>query len=100
MISRQISLELDLTYAPLTITSQKPIEHELDLLFEAIYDYYIGGQSSAAPRTAPAAPAPQVLHTPTTSTTTANTALTSTNSSPQATDIPNTSQDVDELKSE
>nr|GEX30105.1 ribonuclease H-like domain-containing protein [Tanacetum cinerariifolium] len=45
---------LDLTYAPSTITSQKPTERELDPLFEAMYDDYIGGQPSAAPRIAPA----------------------------------------------
>ncbi|GJY07371.1 retrovirus-related pol polyprotein from transposon TNT 1-94 [Tanacetum coccineum] len=54
------------------------------------------GQPSTAPRTAPATPVPQVLHTQKASTTTANTAPTSINSSPQAVDIPNTSQDVDE----
>nr|GEZ38079.1 hypothetical protein [Tanacetum cinerariifolium] len=78
---------LDLTYAPSTITSQKPTERELDLLFETIYDDYIGGQQSAALRTAPATPTLQVL-------------LTLTNSSPQATYIPNTSQEVDELEPE
>ncbi|GKD30793.1 retrovirus-related pol polyprotein from transposon TNT 1-94 [Tanacetum coccineum] len=50
MTSGQISLGLDLTYAPLTITTQQPTERELDLLFEAMYDDYIGGQPSAAPR--------------------------------------------------
>nr|GFA84718.1 hypothetical protein [Tanacetum cinerariifolium] len=35
---------LDLTYAPSTITMQQPSEGELDLLFEAMYDDYIGGQ--------------------------------------------------------
>ncbi|GKD31019.1 retrovirus-related pol polyprotein from transposon TNT 1-94 [Tanacetum coccineum] len=50
---------LALTYAPSTITSQKPTERDLDLLFEAMYDDYIGGQPSAAPRTAPAALVPQ-----------------------------------------
>nr|GEW62195.1 Gag-Pol polyprotein [Tanacetum cinerariifolium] len=97
MTSRQINSRLDLTYATLTITSQKPTKRELDLLFESIYDYYIGGQPSAATRTTPAAQAPQVLHTATTSTTTTNTAPTPTNSSSQAADIPNTSHDVDEL---
>nr|GFB36347.1 hypothetical protein [Tanacetum cinerariifolium] len=100
MISRQISSGLDLTYASSTITSQKPTERELDLLFEAMYDDYIGGQPSAAPRTYLVAPANQVLQTLTSSTTTADTALTSTNSSSQAADIPNTSHDdVDELNS-
>ncbi|GKE50589.1 hypothetical protein Tco_1481847 [Tanacetum coccineum] len=55
MTSGQISSGLDLTYAPSTITSQKPTERELDLLFEAINDDYIGGQPSAALRTIPAA---------------------------------------------
>ncbi|GJT90735.1 retrovirus-related pol polyprotein from transposon TNT 1-94 [Tanacetum coccineum] len=89
---------LDLTYAPSTITTQQPTKCELDLLFEAMYDDYIGGQPSAAPRTVPAAQAPQVLQTPTTSTTIADTAPTPTNSSSQATNFPNTSQDVDELE--
>ncbi|GJU90782.1 retrovirus-related pol polyprotein from transposon TNT 1-94 [Tanacetum coccineum] len=50
---------LDLTYATSSITSQKPTECGLDLLFEAMYADYIGGQSSSAPRTAPTALAPQ-----------------------------------------
>ncbi|GJS85238.1 retrovirus-related pol polyprotein from transposon TNT 1-94 [Tanacetum coccineum] len=50
---------LDLTYAPSTITTQKPTEHELDLLFKAMYDDYIGGQPSATPRIVLAAQAPQ-----------------------------------------
>ncbi|GJZ62172.1 retrovirus-related pol polyprotein from transposon TNT 1-94 [Tanacetum coccineum] len=61
---------LDLTYAPSTITTQKPTEGELDLLLEAMYDDYIGGQPSSAP---------------------ADTAPTPTNSSSQATNFPNTS---------
>nr|GEZ71800.1 hypothetical protein [Tanacetum cinerariifolium] len=51
MTSGHISLGLDLTYAPSTITSQQPSEGELDLLFEAMYDDYIGGQPSATART-------------------------------------------------
>ncbi|GJR42602.1 retrovirus-related pol polyprotein from transposon TNT 1-94 [Tanacetum coccineum] len=90
----------DLTYASSTITSQNLTEHELDLLFEAMYDDYIGGQPSVAPRTTHATSVPQVLQTPTASTTTADTTSTPTNSSSQAADIPNTSQDVDELKPE
>nr|GEW59142.1 copia protein [Tanacetum cinerariifolium] len=42
MTSRQISSGFDLTYAPSTITTQQPTEGELDLLFEAMYDDYIG----------------------------------------------------------
>nr|GEW03982.1 reverse transcriptase domain-containing protein [Tanacetum cinerariifolium] len=53
MTSGQISSGLDLTYAPLTITTQQPSEGELDLLFEAMYDDYIGGQPSATARTVP-----------------------------------------------
>nr|GEV93291.1 Gag-Pol polyprotein [Tanacetum cinerariifolium] len=49
-------------------------------------------------RNASATQAPQVLQTPTASTTTADTALTPTNSSSQAINIPNTSQYVYELE--
>nr|GEX85902.1 putative reverse transcriptase domain-containing protein [Tanacetum cinerariifolium] len=57
--SGQISLALDLTYAPSTITTQQPTEGELDLLFKAMYDDYISGHPSAIPRTVPAAQAHQ-----------------------------------------
>nr|GEV16001.1 integrase, catalytic region, zinc finger, CCHC-type, peptidase aspartic, catalytic [Tanacetum cinerariifolium] len=73
---------------------------ELDLLFEAMYDYYIGGQPSATARTVLAAQEPQVRQTSTTSTSIADTAPTPTNSSSLATNFPNTSQDVDELNSQ
>nr|GEX63318.1 retrovirus-related Pol polyprotein from transposon TNT 1-94 [Tanacetum cinerariifolium] len=59
MTSGQISSGLDLTYAPSTITTQQPNECELDLLFETMYDDYIGGQPSATARTIPAAQEPQ-----------------------------------------
>ncbi|GJV02267.1 integrase, catalytic region, zinc finger, CCHC-type containing protein [Tanacetum coccineum] len=59
MTSGQISSGLDLTYASSTITTQQPNEHELYLLFEVMYDDYIGGQPSASPRTIPDAQAPQ-----------------------------------------
>ncbi|GKF24550.1 hypothetical protein Tco_0076872, partial [Tanacetum coccineum] len=100
MTSGQISSGLDLTYAPSIITTQQPTEGELDLLFEAMYDDHIGGQPSAAPRTVPAAQAPQVLQTPTTTTTTGDTAPTPTNSSSQATSILSTSHNVDELETQ
>nr|GEV91134.1 hypothetical protein [Tanacetum cinerariifolium] len=58
MTSGQINSGLNLTYASSTITSQKSTERELDLLFEAMYDDYIDGQTSTASRTTPAAPAP------------------------------------------
>nr|GFC90941.1 hypothetical protein [Tanacetum cinerariifolium] len=51
MTSGHISSGLDLPYAPSTITTQQPSEGELDLLFEAMYDDYIGGQLSATART-------------------------------------------------
>ncbi|GJZ83012.1 retrovirus-related pol polyprotein from transposon TNT 1-94 [Tanacetum coccineum] len=98
MTSRQISSGLDLTYAPSIIKTQQPTVRKLDLLFEAMYDDYISGQPSASTRTAPAAQVPQVLQSPMTSRTTTDTAPTPTNSSSQDTNIPNTSQDVDELE--
>ncbi|GJR31640.1 retrovirus-related pol polyprotein from transposon TNT 1-94 [Tanacetum coccineum] len=58
---------------------------------QTIYDDYIGGQPSAAPRTIPDAQVPQVLQTPTTSTTIADSTLTPTNSSSQAPNNPNSS---------
>ncbi|GKA72436.1 retrovirus-related pol polyprotein from transposon TNT 1-94, partial [Tanacetum coccineum] len=56
-----------------------------------MHDDYIGGQPSAALRTSPAAQAPQVLQTPTATTTTIDTAPTPKNSSSQATNLLNTS---------
>nr|GEZ92851.1 integrase, catalytic region, zinc finger, CCHC-type, peptidase aspartic, catalytic [Tanacetum cinerariifolium]GEZ96468.1 integrase, catalytic region, zinc finger, CCHC-type, peptidase aspartic, catalytic [Tanacetum cinerariifolium] len=100
MTSGRISLGLDLTYAPSTITTQPPTEGELDLLFEAMYDDYIGGQPSAALRTVLVAQAQQVRQTSTTSTSIAETAPTPTNSSSHATNFLNTLQDVDELNSQ
>nr|GEW23053.1 hypothetical protein [Tanacetum cinerariifolium] len=100
MTSGQISSGLDLTYAPLTITTQQLTEDELDLLFEAVCDDYIGGQPSTASRTVSAAQAHQVRQTLTTSTSIADTTPTPKNSSSQATNFPNTSQDVDKLNSQ
>nr|GFB63256.1 hypothetical protein [Tanacetum cinerariifolium] len=59
MTSGQISSGLDLTYAPSTITTQQPIEGELDLLFEAMYDDYFGGQPSVNMENVPTAQEPQ-----------------------------------------
>nr|GFA02246.1 hypothetical protein [Tanacetum cinerariifolium] len=55
MTSGQISSGLDLTYAPSTITKQQPTKGELDLLFEAMYDDYFGGQPSATVENVPPA---------------------------------------------
>nr|GEW64279.1 hypothetical protein [Tanacetum cinerariifolium] len=71
MTSGQISSGLDLTYASSIITTQQPTKDELDLLFEAMYDDYIG-----------------------------DTTPTPTNSSSQATNFPITLQDVDRLKTQ
>nr|GEU33579.1 hypothetical protein [Tanacetum cinerariifolium] len=95
MASKQISSGLDLTYAPSTITTQQPPKGELDLLFEAMYDNYIGGQPSATQRSVLAAQAQQVRQTSTTSTSIADTEPMPTNSSSQVTNFPSTSQDVD-----
>nr|GEZ35816.1 retrovirus-related Pol polyprotein from transposon TNT 1-94 [Tanacetum cinerariifolium] len=78
--------------------SSKPeLQSELGLLFEAMYDDYIGGQPSATASTVPATQEPQVHQTSTSSTSIADTAPTPTNSSSITTNIPITSQDVDEL---
>nr|GEX45487.1 retrovirus-related Pol polyprotein from transposon TNT 1-94 [Tanacetum cinerariifolium] len=97
MTSGYISLGLDLTYAPSTITMQQPSEGELDLLFEAMYDDYIGGQPSASARTVLPTQEHQVRQTSTASATIADTAPIPTNSSSLATNILISSQDVDEL---
>nr|GEV83682.1 hypothetical protein [Tanacetum cinerariifolium] len=96
MTSGQISSGLDLTYAPSTITMQQPTGGELDLLFEAMYNDYIAGQQSATARTVSPAQEPQVRQSSTASTTIADIVPTPTNSSSLATNIPITSQDVDE----
>nr|GFA68554.1 integrase, catalytic region, zinc finger, CCHC-type, peptidase aspartic, catalytic [Tanacetum cinerariifolium] len=59
MTSGHISSGLDLTYAPSTITTQQPSKGELNLLFEAMYDDYIGGQPSATARTVSPVQEPQ-----------------------------------------
>nr|GEU47047.1 hypothetical protein [Tanacetum cinerariifolium] len=97
MTSGQINSGLDLTYAPSTITKQQPTEGELDLLFEAMYDDYIGCQPSAFVENIQTAHESQVRQTSTASTSLVDTAPTPTNSSSLATNIPITSQDVDEL---
>nr|GFB26910.1 retrovirus-related Pol polyprotein from transposon TNT 1-94 [Tanacetum cinerariifolium] len=97
MTSGHISSGLDLTYTPSTITMQQPSEGELDLLFEAMYDDYIGGQPSATARTVPPAQEPQVRQSSMASTTIADTAPIPTNSSSIATNVLITSQYVDEL---
>nr|GFB95289.1 hypothetical protein [Tanacetum cinerariifolium] len=78
--------------------SSKPrLQSELDLLFEAMYNDYIGGQPSATARIVSPAQKPQVRQTSTASTSIADTAPIPTNSSSLATNVPITSQDVNEL---
>nr|GEV50203.1 Gag-Pol polyprotein [Tanacetum cinerariifolium] len=78
--------------------SSKPrLQSELDLLFETMYDDYIGGQPLASARSVPATQEPQVRQTSTTSTSITDTTPIPTNSSSHATNILITSQDVDEL---
>nr|GFC07348.1 retrovirus-related Pol polyprotein from transposon TNT 1-94 [Tanacetum cinerariifolium] len=74
-------------------------QRELDLLFEAMYDDYFGGQPSATVENVPPTQEPQVRQTSTTSTTIADNVPIPPNSSSHATNIPITSQDVDELNS-
>nr|GEX57441.1 hypothetical protein [Tanacetum cinerariifolium] len=45
MTCRQISSELELTYAPSTITPQRPSERDLDILFEPLHNEYLDGPS-------------------------------------------------------
>nr|GEW22215.1 retrovirus-related Pol polyprotein from transposon TNT 1-94 [Tanacetum cinerariifolium] len=97
MTFEQISSGLDLTYAPSTITTQQPTEGELHLLFESMYDDYIGGYPSAALRTDSAGQAHQICQLSTTSTSIVDFAPTPTISSSQAANSQNPSQDVDEL---
>nr|GEX94734.1 hypothetical protein [Tanacetum cinerariifolium] len=80
--------------------SSKPgLQSELDLLFEAMHDDYIGGQPLATARTVSPAQESQVRQTSTTSTTIVDTTPNPTNSSSHATNIPITSQDFDDLNS-
>nr|GFD13233.1 hypothetical protein [Tanacetum cinerariifolium] len=74
-----------------------PTEGELDVLFEAMYDDYFGGQPSAAVENVTRAQEPQVRQTSTASTTIVDNVPIPTNSSSHAINIPITSQDVEEL---
>nr|GFA37982.1 reverse transcriptase domain-containing protein [Tanacetum cinerariifolium] len=73
---------------------QQPTEGELDLLFEAMYNDYFGGQPSANVENVLLAQEPQVRQTSTASTTIADNVPIPTNSSSHATNIPITSQDL------
>nr|GEV04329.1 hypothetical protein [Tanacetum cinerariifolium] len=79
--SGQISSELDLTYAPSTITPQRPSKWDLDILFEPLHNEYLGGRPSAVPRTIHVAPVVQNLQAPTASMSCQDSAPVPTNSS-------------------
>nr|GFB16130.1 integrase, catalytic region, zinc finger, CCHC-type, peptidase aspartic, catalytic [Tanacetum cinerariifolium] len=72
MTSGHVSSGLDLNYAPSTITKEQPTEDELDLLFEAMYDDYFGGQPLATVENVPPVQELQVRQTSTASTTIAD----------------------------
>nr|GEY91291.1 hypothetical protein [Tanacetum cinerariifolium] len=59
MTSGRISSELELTYAPSTITPQRPSEWDLDILFEPLHNEYLDGRPSTVLRTIPIAPVVQ-----------------------------------------
>nr|GEW18768.1 hypothetical protein [Tanacetum cinerariifolium] len=80
MTSGQISSELELTYAPSTITPQRPSERDLDILFETLHNEYLGGRPSEEPRTIHAASVIQNLQAPTASMSIQDSALAPTNS--------------------
>nr|GEX41527.1 retrovirus-related Pol polyprotein from transposon TNT 1-94 [Tanacetum cinerariifolium] len=73
--------ELELTYAPSTITPQRPSERDLDILFEPLQDAFLGGRPAEAPIVIPAAPVLQNLQAPTASMSFQDSAPVPTNSS-------------------
>nr|GFB90304.1 retrovirus-related Pol polyprotein from transposon TNT 1-94 [Tanacetum cinerariifolium] len=96
--TKKIMETMNVSFDELSATqTQQPTEGELDLLFEAMYDDYFGGQPSASVENVPPAQEPQVRQTSTASTTIADNVPIPTNSSSHATNILITSQDVDEL---
>nr|GFD09647.1 hypothetical protein [Tanacetum cinerariifolium] len=78
MTSGQISSKIELTYAPSTITPQRPSERDLDILFEPLHNEYLGDRPSEAPRTILAAPVLQNLQDLTASMSIQDSALAST----------------------
>nr|GFA08071.1 uncharacterized mitochondrial protein AtMg00810-like [Tanacetum cinerariifolium] len=65
MTSGQISFKHELTYAPSTITPQRPSERDLDILFEPLHNEFLGDRPAEAPRVIPAAHVLQNLQAPT-----------------------------------
>nr|GEZ15117.1 hypothetical protein [Tanacetum cinerariifolium] len=84
----------------LTLWNLKSNDFQILLLYlAAMYDDYFGGQPLATGRSVSPVQESQVRQTSTTSTIIADIAPIPTNSSSHATNIPITSQDVDELNS-
>nr|GEY62124.1 retrovirus-related Pol polyprotein from transposon TNT 1-94 [Tanacetum cinerariifolium] len=81
MTSGQISSELELTYAPSTITPQRPSERDLNILFEPLHNEFLGGRPAEAPRVIPTALVLQNLQAPTASMSFQDSAPVPTNSS-------------------
>nr|GEY68831.1 hypothetical protein [Tanacetum cinerariifolium] len=92
MAERALSSELELTYAPSTITPQRPSERDLDILFKQLHNEYLCGRPSEAPRTIHAAPVLQNLQALTVSMSIQDSAPTPTNSL----NTPISSHNVDE----
>nr|GFA18652.1 hypothetical protein [Tanacetum cinerariifolium] len=61
MKTMNVTSELELNYALLTITPQRPSERDLDILFEPLHNEYLGGRPEEAPRAIRAAPVEQNL---------------------------------------
>nr|GEU67247.1 copia protein [Tanacetum cinerariifolium] len=80
LTSGQISSEPELTYAPSTISPQRPSERDLDILFEPLHNEYLGGRPSKAPRTIPVTPVIENLQAPSASMSIQDSAPTPTNS--------------------
>nr|GEZ94973.1 hypothetical protein [Tanacetum cinerariifolium] len=81
METMNVTSELELTYAPSTITPQRLSEHDLDILFKPLHNEYLSGRPSEAPRTIPAAPVIQNLQASTASMSIQDSASAPTNSS-------------------
>nr|GFA22916.1 retrovirus-related Pol polyprotein from transposon TNT 1-94 [Tanacetum cinerariifolium] len=81
METMNVTSKLELTYAPSTITPQRPSECDLDILFEPLHNEYPCGRPSEEPRTIHAALVLHNLQAPTASMSIQDFALTPTNSS-------------------
>nr|GEV97508.1 integrase, catalytic region, zinc finger, CCHC-type, peptidase aspartic, catalytic [Tanacetum cinerariifolium] len=85
--------ELELTYAPSTITHQRPSEWDLDILFEPLHNEYLGGRPSEAPRAIPAALVQQKNLTISPTASAADNGLTAVDEFPLPEDFPTASEE-------